>query len=78
MNYIGKNIGQGAFAIKKILEEFGKVSRKIAGIQEKVEGIAVKNKDRISCGEDIGKVEDSELEKIMEMDIIDDVVRRSG
>lgn len=75
VNFMGANIAQGAFAIRKILDEFGKASKLIKSLQEKVENIALRYKDRINCVEDIGKLEDEDLRTLENSNIVDSLIQ---
>jgi len=74
VNFIGKNIGQGAYAIKKILSEFEKAFLQIVTFQEKMEVIAAKYKEKINCIEDMEKIEDDELKQLQSFNIAKSLV----
>ena len=70
-----RNIGQGAFAIKKILLEFEKATKLTKTLYEEIEKIILRYLDKIDRLEDIEKIEDAELCQLLNFNIADYLVK---
>jgi len=71
---MGRNIGQGAFAIKKILGEFEKATNMLKVTEEKIGEVAIKHKEKINSLEDLEKIEDENLLEIDNENLIDVII----
>ncbi len=74
---MGRNIGQGAFAIKKILAEFEKAANMMKTAEEKIGEIAIKHREQINCLEDLEKIQDEDLLEIDNENLIDVIIGKN-
>jgi len=74
MNFMGRNLGQGAFAIKKILGEFENAANLLKTAEEKIGEIAIKYKEKINSLEDLEKIDDEELKNVVKENLVDIII----
>ncbi len=76
VNYMRKNIGQGVYAIKKILLEFQKASNVIKSFSKDIEADLMKYVEEIDSVDAIEKLKSESLEKFLSTNIVDEFINK--
>jgi len=73
-NFAGRSLGQGAFGIKRIFQEFARSMDVIRKTQVKIETVVLKHKEKVESVEDIEKIDDAELKELIQMNIAEKLI----